>query len=277
MYALASVMQQRSAAAEDQAHSMRLGLLTRLVQNPVWLLGIGADIAGFVLQFIALGHGSLVLVQPLLVAGLLFALPIGVRFAGLHLHPRDWAAAAAVCAGLSVFLTVAAPAQGHNNVRVHIWVLLLTSSAVVTVAVVALALRSAPRRKAVLLSGAAGVIYGVSAALAKTSAHLLSRGLVHLLTHWEPYMLLFAGAIGMLIAQSAFQAGALDASLPTMTVVDPVVSILIGAVAFGESIDSGWLESSVEIAALALMVAGVFVLAQSKAVLAVREIPPTPV
>ncbi len=43
----------------------------------------------------------------------------------------------------------------------------------------------------------------------------------------------------MVIGQSAFQAGSLDASLPTMSVVDPIVSIVIGALAFGESIAAG--------------------------------------
>ncbi|MDQ2753938.1 MAG: DMT family transporter [Actinomycetota bacterium] len=275
-YAVASVLQQKSASAEDNAHSLRLGLLTRLIQNPVWLLGVVADVAGFALQFIALGHGTLVVVQPLLVSGLLFALPIGAKWAGLRLHWQDWASAVAVCVGLSVFLTVARPAAGHNNVHVRIWVLLLTSATVVTAVLVVAALRSSPRRKAVFLSGAAGVIYGVAAALAKTSSHLLSRGVLHMLTHWQPYVLAVAGIVGMLVAQSAFQSGALDASLPTMTVVDPVVSIVIGAVAFGESIDSGLLESSSEILALLVMAIGVFILARSKAVLSVKEHPALP-
>ena len=62
---------------------------------------------------------------------------------------------------------------------------------------------------------------------------------MHLLVHWQPYALLMAGIGGMVIGQSAFQAGSLDASLPTMSVVDPIVSIVIGALAFGESIAAG--------------------------------------
>ncbi len=90
-----------------------------------------------------------------------------------------------------------------------------------------------------LLSAAAGVVYGVTAALTKTSSHLLDQGILLLLAHWQPYALLVAGIGGMVIAQSAFQAGSLDASLPTMSVVDPIVSIVIGAFAFGESIAAG--------------------------------------
>ena len=103
LYAAASVLQQHSASAQPAERSMRLGLLTRLVRNPVWLLGIGADVAGFVLQFIALSTGTLVLVQPLLVVGLLFALPIGAKVDGTRMGWREWSSAVAVCAGLAVF------------------------------------------------------------------------------------------------------------------------------------------------------------------------------
>ena len=44
--------------------------------RPMWLAGLSASIVGTALQLIALWHGSLVTVQPLLVCGLLFALPI---------------------------------------------------------------------------------------------------------------------------------------------------------------------------------------------------------
>jgi hypothetical protein len=84
-------------------------------------------------------------------------------------------------------------------------------------------------------------------------------------TYWEPYALVVAGIGGMLMAQSAFQAGALDVSLPTMTVVDPVVSILIGSLAFGERIAGSAPAIAAEIASLTVMVVGVYGLAGSRA------------
>src|SRR5258708_39416601 len=126
MYALASVLQQRSAAAQPADQSLRLSLLGRLVRNPSWLLGLACDVLGYVLQFVALGHGTLVVVQPLLVCGLLFALPMGAAWAGRQLRLGDWVGAVMVCAGLTVFLTVARPASGRSNVGSRDWVLLLT-------------------------------------------------------------------------------------------------------------------------------------------------------
>ena len=61
LYALASVLQHRAAIAQPAEHSLRLGLLTRLVRKPLWVIGIACDGLAYLLQFVALGHGSLVL------------------------------------------------------------------------------------------------------------------------------------------------------------------------------------------------------------------------
>jgi drug/metabolite transporter (DMT)-like permease len=265
MYALASVLQQRSAAAQPADQSLRLSLLGRLLRTPMWLLGLGCDVTGYILQFVALGHGPIVVVQPLLVCGLLFALPLGAAWAGRKLRRRDWIAALLVCSGLAVFLVVASPESGHNNVAPIVWIALLGSAAGITLALVIASGGRPAWQRAVLLSGGAGVIYGATAALTKTSSHLLDGGIVHLLAHWQPYALLVAGLAGMVIGQSAFQAGPLDASLPTMSVVDPIVSILIGAVAFGESIASGPGDVVLEVVALMAMSTGVVLLARSAA------------
>src|SRR4029077_8811446 len=77
LYAVAAVTQQRAAYAAPLEYSLRLSLLLNLLRRPLWLLGLCCDVGAFLLQFWALDHGALVLVQPLLVSGLLFALPLG--------------------------------------------------------------------------------------------------------------------------------------------------------------------------------------------------------
>src|SRR5438270_678576 len=103
-------------------------------------------------------------------------------------------------------------------------------------ALIAYAVRPDAVHRAASLGAAAGIANGIVAALTKSSAHLLRHGLVPLLTHWQPYALVAAGAASLTLAQSAFQAGSLAASLPMLTVVDPVASTLIGALLFGESL-----------------------------------------
>jgi drug/metabolite transporter (DMT)-like permease len=265
MYALASVLQQRGAAAQPAHESLRLGLLVRLVHNRGWVLGVLCDGAAFVLQFIALGHGPIVVVQSLLVCGLLFALPIEAAWSGKAMPPIDWLWAFLVCAGLAVFLIVANPASGSSDVRPLVWVLLLSTAAAVALGLIAASHGRAPRRRALLLSTAAVVLYGAAAALTKSSAHLFDQRLWHLLLHWQPYALVVIGIVGMVVAQSAFQAGALDVSLPAMSVVDPVVSIAIGAFVFSESLSVNPAAITVEVIALIVMSLGVVLLARAEA------------
>jgi drug/metabolite transporter (DMT)-like permease len=269
LYALASVLQHRAAVAQPHEHSLRFGLLTRLLRNPQWVVGIACDALAYVFQFIALGHASLVLVQPLLVCGLLFALPLGAWLAGARMKPRDWSGAVLIVAGLAVFLVVASPGRGTTDV--DSWPQLCVFTFAAAGALILLARGRASRARAALLAAGAALIYGLTAALTKSVAHLLGIGVGHLLSSWQPYVLVAAGVGGMLIAQSAFQAGPLDASLPVLTVIDPVVSITIGALAFGEGIRTGKVSSVLEVVGIAAMTVGVFVLSQAEAVHAMHD------
>jgi len=264
-YALASVLQQRAASAQPDERNLRFGLLARLALQPAWVLGVGADVAGYALQFLALGKGTLVVVQPLLVCGLLFALPAGAALNGRRLDRGDWLGALLTCAGLAVFLAVADPARGRPGAPLGVWIPLLALSALGTACLVVLAVGGGRRRKAVALSAGAGILYGAAAALTKTTAHLLYKaGVLAVATDWHLYLLVAFGAAGMLLGQSAFQAGELDLSLPTMSVVDPVVSVLIGALALREAVRFTPAAALSEMASLAALSVGVFLLARSK-------------
>jgi drug/metabolite transporter (DMT)-like permease len=266
LYAVASVLQQRAAVSTPHEHSLRIGLLAKLAVNPIWLIGILADVGGYVCQFVALGHGALALVQPLLVSGLLFALPLAAVIEGSRLTRRDWTGALAVVAGLSIFLVIARPASGAPEISGTAWIVLTGVTSVLVGGLVLFAGPGPSRRKALLLACAGGTIYGLSAALTKATSHLFERhGAVHTLGHWEPYGLAAAGLIGMLLTQSAFQAGPLDASLPALTVIDPVVSIAIGAAAFAEGITDSPIAIAVETLGMIAMVAGILLVGRSEA------------
>lgn len=266
MYAVASVLQQHAASNTPHEHSLRIGLLAKLAVNPMWLIGISADIAAYVCQFIALGHGGLALVQPLLVSGLLFALPLAALIHGTRLTRTDWAGSLLVVAGLTAFLVIARPEAGQPEISGLAWIVLIGVTTVLVGALILLAGPGPSRRKALALACGGGVIYGLTAALTKAASHLFERGVLRIFTHWEPYGLAVAGVLGMLVTQSAFQAGPLDASLPALTVIDPVVSIAIGAAAFAEGITDSPVAIAVETVGMIAMVAGVLLLSHSEAV-----------
>jgi hypothetical protein len=75
----------------------------------------------------------------------------------------------------------------------------------------------------------------------------------------------------MVVVQSAFQAGPLRWSLPTLTVVDPVVSVVIGALALGEHISTVGPAPALEIIGLIAMAYGVFLVSRCPLVLGAEE------
>ncbi|MGH9102473.1 MAG: DMT family transporter [Acidimicrobiales bacterium] len=270
LFAVASVLQHHSARAEE-APPMRLAFLMSLATRPLWLAGIVADGLGYVAQFVALGRGSLVVVQPLLVSGLLFALPVGAAMAHKRLSRQDWVGAAAVVVGLSTFLVVAQPAPGRTSASGLAWVVVAAATCVPAALMVLMAGQGASPRRAILLAAATGTLYGFAAALTKTTAHLLAQGVVPLLASWQPYVLVACGVIGLVVGQSAFAAGSLSASLPTLSAVDPVVSVLIGAFGFDESLRTAGADPLLEVLGLALTLVGVVVLARSPLVTGERD------
>jgi drug/metabolite transporter (DMT)-like permease len=258
-YAIASVLQQAEAAKQGPELALRPALLRSLAHRPGWLLGNLASIVGYGFQFLALRHGALALVEPLLVCSLVLALPLGGALQHRRLTRREWAPGLLIVAALALFLAAARPGAGAPRASTTDWVVL----AVITVAVVAAVVRAAgpsgPRR-ALALGAGAGVLYGVTGAVTETTGHLLDHGIAHVLSSWAPYALVVAAVAGLLLNQSAFQAGELRWSLPVMTILEPLVAIAIGEFMFGEHIAGGALARSGEIVALAGMVFGVFAL-----------------
>lgn len=263
LYAVTSVLQQSAAATVAHDHSLRPALLLQLLRQPRWLLGNLAEVGAFVVHFLALRRGSLLLVQTVLVSGLLFALPLGAALTSRRLRAADWLGAVVVVTGLALFVSVARPTTGRGEASGTAWAAVLGAGCLAVALLVLGAPRRPGRRRATCLGAACGVLFGVDAALTRAAGHLLNRGLAHTLGSWEPYALVGLAAYGFLLAQSAFQAGPLGASLPLITIVDPVVAAAIGVIAFHERISAGPVAVVIEVTAVMAMVAGVFCLARS--------------
>jgi hypothetical protein len=272
-FAVAWVAQQRAASAVPDEEARGLRLILRLIRRPVWWAGTVGDTAAFVLQAVALGFGSLLLVQPLIVTSLLFALPLAARFGGARPSRTDLGWAALLAVALGVFLAVGQPTAGVDRAGLRDWA--PTGLTILGLLVVCIALASARRGRvrALLLACATGLAYGAVAALTKTVVVLLGLGLVPLLTAWETYALVVAVVGGTLLQQSAFQAGDLTASLPAVTVGEPVVAAVIGLTVFGERLRANGPEWVLIGVLVAVMVVATVMLARSSA----RSAPsPTP-
>ena len=111
-------------------------------------------------------------------------------------------------------------------------------------ACVLVATRTMGWKRAVLLAVAVGVLFGVVAVLTKLVMHLLTHeGVRAVLTTPVLYLLVVIGVLAMFLQQSAFHAGSLQTSVPTMLVLEPVIAVLLGAVVLGEHLDVSRLDA----------------------------------
>jgi drug/metabolite transporter (DMT)-like permease len=283
-FGLSSVAEQRNTKLVPDRGSFSPRLLADLARHRGWLAALGVQIAGNVLQVVALHFGALALVQPLLVCDLLFAVAIAMaarrrgrrprqiqrrgrrpRQIQRRRHPPDRVMLAGVlctAAGIAGFIAVGRPGGGHKTVGFAAVLPLVAALAAVLAACLAGA-RWGPRRfRSRWLATACGVDFGVTAFLLKVVPDTLPQGFSDPLRQWPLYLVVIVGPIGFLLNQSAFQAGALIAPvLAIITALDPLVSIGIARVWLDESFASSPADLAAEALSLAVMTGGVVALA----------------
>jgi drug/metabolite transporter (DMT)-like permease len=235
LFAVATAFQHRSAGLVTAAGRRGGGFVSRTLRHPLWIVGSVANLAGLGLHALALRDGPLTLVQPLLVIGVIFTLPL--RQVLEHRRPGraeiGWAVALTL--GLAVFLVLATPADGPvQGADPAPMVFCAVAIALAISSCLAAGRRTTAATGAMMLGVAAGLLFAVAAALLKETTNVLSHGAAALLTAWPCYALVAVGGAGLLLSQFAYRAGPLSASLPAITVVNPIVSVVIGVSVFDE-------------------------------------------
>lgn len=261
-----NVIHDRSArdVTGQQLGNMQLFLL--LLRDRQWWLGSAVALAGFALQASALGLGSVLLVQSLLVTSLLFALPVNARLTGQPVRRTQLLWAVVLAASVAVIVTVGNPTAGHSRGALQVWTAVIAVLGPTLVLCVVGARMNAGRpAAAVLLGVVSGSLWGVFAVLTKGVVDRLGHGMWSVLATPELYAWAVVGIAATAWQQSAFRAGSLAASLPTMTVAEPVVASVLGILVLGEAVrpgDKGW---AVLIGAVAVTVVATAALARSQA------------
>jgi drug/metabolite transporter (DMT)-like permease len=257
------VAQQHAAYREPLGEMLHVRLLTHLVRNPLWLLGIAAMICGQVLGATALDRSDVARVEPLLATNLIFALVFAHMIYQERLDRVIWWGGLLETAGSVLFLTFGQPHGGRPSGPASFrWL----AAAVVVAVAAALVLSVGPRSlrtKAIVLAVAAGMLYGLQDALTRSSLLALGHGGWAFLHIWQPYALVVVALVGLLITQSAFDAAPLRISLPAATAAEPLTGILLGVYIFSERLRLAPGALVAEVAGLVMMVAGIVVLSRS--------------
>jgi len=225
------------------------------VTSVSWLLGTLVLGIGIALHAFALHEGPITVVQPLLITGVLFALPASRYAGGPRVDWTDMRWAALLVGALALFLFTAMPpgqGQSHIDTGPALGGFALALTGIVTCLLVAK--RCHGNVVATVLGIAAGIALAGSAALLKVSTNLTSNGIWELFGHWQIYALAVVGAAGLLLSQVAYRAGPMTASLPAINSVNPVVSVLIGWAVFDEKFRTGLAPVGMEVVLLAVVV-----------------------
>ncbi len=240
--AIGIVVRQRATLDVPPEHGVSTVMVATLLRRPLWWAGTASAVAGFVFQALALAHGSLLVVAPLLVSALLFALPLSARLAHRKVTRSEWLWAILLTLSLAVFILLAHPRANEHIAPARQITVVVVISFLVVIACVAIALRRPGWQRAVLLAVGVGVLFGMVAVMTKVLMHLLARDTVaQVLATPVPYVLVVLGVVATLLQQSAFHAGSLQTSVPTMVVIEPLAAVLLGAFILGEQLDAnGW-------------------------------------
>jgi drug/metabolite transporter (DMT)-like permease len=237
LFALAAALQQRGqfALARDGRPVEGLGQLFRLVAVPVWLLGTLMLLTGYATQGAALDRGKLVVVQPLLVTTIVWALPLGYWLTSQQVTRRQVLGALVVVVGLAMFVLVGDPDAGVNETSTQNLVLASAAiSAVVLVLLIVVRRMSSPTVRAAVLGVAAGLLFGLSASFDKPVIDDLHVSLEEAATAWTTWALLGFGFIAFLIQQLSLAAGQLAPAMAAVSVANPGVSVLLGILLYEE-------------------------------------------
>ena len=256
------------APARDK--SWRLALY--LIRNPLWLFGVGAMVASFVLQALALYNGQVSVVQSIMVTELVFTLVIGSVWLRRQVRAAAWVSASVTSVGLVIFLVMSEPKGGHSQATGAAWLPALLVFGGLTALFVVVAGRGSPVRRAALYAVSSGIVWALFAALLKSATELLGQdGVLPMLKHGAIYGLIAAGIVGTILTQAAIHQGPLAVSQPLMVIVDPFVSVILGVWLFGEHFQGGSLQIAVGVLGFAAMVVGVVFLGRTAPSFAAAE------
>jgi drug/metabolite transporter (DMT)-like permease len=262
-FAVGTVLQQKGTLSTT-AGEKDPRFLIEILHQPVWLAGLGCQIAGWVLQAAALANASLVVVQSLTAMSLVVALPLGVWLTHQHVGWRESSGALLTLVGLVVFLSAGQPQGGTNDPSAATWwvACLVTFALVAVLALVGNLFSGAD--KALTLGIAAGLGFGLQAAVTKTFVMEISGGLLAIMADWSVYVLILSAISGFVLQQSALKTGVLAPAMASSNAITLFSSVILGIFVYGEHLSkAGGSHVGLAFVGLAVALGGIGLLAGS--------------
>jgi drug/metabolite transporter (DMT)-like permease len=251
----------------SQEHSLRPSLIGKLVRNRRWLGATALGLAGWPLEIVALLLAPLTVVQPCLASGLILLLWLGARRLGEAPGVREWAAVAAIVAGVAG-VALAAPERTTDHADTGAIALALLLVAIPIAAPYLLRGRVSALGFLAVISAGCG--YAWTAIASKLLTDELAAGALLIAIAWLATAAVSEG-LALLSEMSALQRRPATHVAPVMFAVQILVPVVLAPLIFGESWGNTPLGGAVLATSIGMAVAGTTLLAGSSAVGAVIE------
>ena len=258
-----SVQHQAAENAPESAEGA-WGLLRHLAQRPAWLLGQFLGIVALVFHALALNTGPIALVQPIIISGIVLAVPVRAALSRTFPGRSELIAVGLAAAGLAAFLIASDPQHGTTDSTGWLpGILVAVSTALAAIMIVAARRVVADPPRAFLYGAGAGILFGLVAVLLKMTLNQLADGGVGAaFSSWPVYTLTVVGLSGVMTNQVAYRSARLSASMPVLNIVDGLLALGFGYVVFDEVPRHDPVALLVEVPALVAIATGLWVLAQ---------------
>ncbi|MFT3661220.1 MAG: DMT family transporter [Gordonia sp. (in: high G+C Gram-positive bacteria)] len=232
-----------------------------------WWVGAVIAVVGFGFQAGALGLGSILLVQPLIVLAVLFALPLEAWVDHRMPSKTDWLWGGMLVGAVVLFLFLAQPVPSERRPSHVVLAATVTVLIVLLVGLVVIAEKCrSPHNTSLWYGIAAGALFGICALLVKSVSLYLIEDPWHIMEHADVYLLAITGVLAVVAQQKSFGAGELQTSFPAMNVMEPAVAMALGVILLGENLRVGVGRSILLVLILLVAAVAVVKLAQHSAV-----------
>jgi drug/metabolite transporter (DMT)-like permease len=238
-YGVANLLQSVAATRTTVHHTLDPALLLRLASHRTYVIGVGCQMLGFVLAFLARRDLPLFLVQASVAAGLGVTALLGVLVLKWRLPAAEVGLLVLLFLGIGGLVLSAQPAPARQLGTAGTLALTGALALIAVLAVFAVRLHGPPG--SVALGSLAGLAFSAAAVAARplASAHSPDDFLGNPLL----YLLVAHSVVGQLLLGLAMQRGSTTAAVAAMDAAGAVPAAIIGLTLLGDKIWPGreWL------------------------------------
>jgi drug/metabolite transporter (DMT)-like permease len=242
-YGIGAVLQAVAARSTATTEGLDPRLMLRLVRSWKYVLGVGLDVAGFVLSIAAVRTLPLFVVQSIVASFLAVTAVVGAIVLKMPLRRADWVGLAVVVSGLALVGLSAAEDSTVDVSEAEQWGVLLATVLVALLAVPLARLRGATGAAA--LGAVAGLAFGATSVAARMLPGSLALDEILgsvgvLLASPATYALVLAGGLALLTYSTALQRGTVTQATAPLVVGETVLPAAVGLLLLGDEPRPGW-------------------------------------